>query len=299
MKGNQVEIIENNLADISRQQASLRERRLAHICDRAKYLGGQFSDKLFFTSDAFREIYNEVNSTIFAEDVPEFNVKATTDLMNETDNFDKIYLCRKLIELYSDLDINLIFGGGEKNDRIAYLRNSYTDTAYEIFSREIEDATVTYCADFNAVCEDVYYSRSGMCILPTENSTDGNLMRFRNLIKKYDLKIVMTCAVEAAQESVTKFALLKKNVEYIKMKKKHPLYFEISAVTENLRRLLSAAENYGFKLYKIDSVPISYSESEYSYDIIFSSDNGELFPFICYLFLELPQFNPMGIYTHL
>jgi len=293
-----VEIIDKNLADISRHQASLRERRLAHICDKANYLSKQFGEgELFFTSDAFREIYNEINSGMIIKDVPEFNINATMDMMNETDNFDRIYLCRKLVELYRPLDINSLFGGSEKNDKIAYLRNSYTDTAYEIFSREIEDATVTYCADFNAVCEDVYYSRAGMCILPVENSTDGNLMRFRNLIKKYDLKIVMTCAVEAAQESVTKFALLKKNVEYIKTKKKHPLYFEINAVTERLRRLLSAAENYGFKLYKIDSVPISYSESEYSYNIVFSSDNGELFPFICYLFLEIPQFNPIGIYT--
>jgi len=63
MKRDSLEIINNNLADVSSQQASLRERRLAHICDRALFLSGEFNDgEIFFTSDVFRERYEEVNS---------------------------------------------------------------------------------------------------------------------------------------------------------------------------------------------------------------------------------------------
>ena len=113
------------------------------------------------------------------------------------------------------------------------------------------------------------------------------------------------CSVDTSHSNYTKFALLKKNIEKIKIKSvnmKTQNFFELSvtlAKPSELTAILLAAEFYKLKLYKIDSTPLTYSDNEYSYDVIFITDSGKIQNFICYLFLEIPQFTPVGLYAYL
>jgi hypothetical protein len=67
----------------------------------------------------------------------------------------------------------------------------------------------------------------------------------------------------------------------------------------DLAGILTAAGFYGLRLYKADSVPVSYSDTEYAHDLVFVSDGAELDRFIFFLSLEAPQFIAVGIYPHL
>ena len=319
MDGLDINIINKNIIDLNRTQAGLQECRLAHIRDKAVYLYENCGGEEDFSTDAFRRFYKETNDNdelmrLFLEEVIQENQKALADVYSEMTNDECIYLCRVLTELYAgsgkDIISYLVSGSNAadsgRSNRIACMRNSYTDTAYDIFSRELSDPTVTYSTDFINVCEDVYYNRAGLCILPIENSKDGNLVSFRNLINKYELKTVMTCSVDTTYNNYTKFALLKKNIENIRLKThaKYHNFLEFGITLSNatsLSALLKAAESYNLRLRKIDSVPVTYSDNEYSYDIVIAVNDSEfdLMCFICYLCLEMPQFTPLGLYKHI
>jgi len=314
-----LDIINKNIVDLNRTQAGLQECRLAHIRDKAVYLYENCGDEEDFSTDGFRRLYKEMNDNddlmrLFLDEAIPENQKVLSDVYSEMTNDERIYLCRVLTELYAvrsgkDLVsylVNGIAGNTNAGSRIACMRNSYTDTAYAIFSRQLKDPTVMYSTDFINVCEDVYYSRANLCILPIENSTDGNLVSFRNLINKYELKTVMTCSVDTTYNNYTKFALLKKNIENIRLKShaRYHNFLEFNITLSNatkLSALLKAAESYNLRLHKIDSVPVTYSENEYSYDIVIAVNESEfdLMCFICYLCLEMPQFTPVGLYKHI
>ena len=313
-----LEIINRNIVDLNRIQAGLQECRLAHIRDKAVYLYENCGDEEDFSTDGFRQLYKEMNDNdelrrLFLDEAIPENQKVLSDVYSEMTNDERIYLCRVLTELYAvrsgkDIVSYLVNGiaGNVTGSRIACMRNSYTDTAYDIFSRQLKDPTVMYSTDFINVCEDVYYSRANLCILPIENSTDGNLVSFRNLINKYELKTVMTCSVDTTYNNYTKFALLKKNIENIRLKShaRYHSFLEFSITMSNaktLSALLKAAESYNLRLHKIDSVPVTYSENEYSYEIVIALNESEfdLMCFICYLCLEMPQFTPVGLYKHI
>ena len=72
--------------------------------------------------------------------------------------------------------------------RVAYLRNAYADRAFRRFCEQLGELSVVYCTDFESVCEEVYYGRADMCILPLDSSRDAKLIGFVRLVDKYELK---------------------------------------------------------------------------------------------------------------
>lgn len=96
--------------------------------------------------------------------------------------------------------------------RIAYMQNTFSDRAYRIFERVFERVAASYFPGFREVCEEVYYGRCGYGILPVSSSADGVLVSFRKLQAKYDLKIALEADVEMNDDTVMRFALLKKGL---------------------------------------------------------------------------------------
>lgn len=314
------QIIDANIAALNREYSSLCERRLAHIRERAVYIHsitGDIHDRdLPAWLEAIRTLYRDIVYDDFKEEtesICEPNRRGVSAMRSALYSCDRICLCRALMDTASRrltaedfLTADSII---KMPNRIAYLRNAYADAAYSRFSAVLREPTVTYCDDFAAVCEDVYYGRASLCIIPIENSSEGRLSTFRNLINKYELKIVLTCLVTTSDSGTeTRFALLKKNIERIPLlgQPKKTELFEFSVIisdtepqSSGLADILTAARCFGLTLYKVDSAPVSYSDTEYAQDLVFCTDGSELNSFICYLSLEAPQFMTIGIYPHL
>jgi prephenate dehydratase len=308
-----------NISALNREYASLCERRLAHIRELARYMrettGDMYDYDLPARLDAIRALYRDIVSGVFTEehDICEPNRRSVSAMLSAINSYDRICLCRAITDTFTRRpaaeDYFAADGVTLMPNRIAYLRNAYADAAYSRFSAVLREPTVTYCDDFPAVCEDVYYGRAGLCILPIENSSEGRLATFRNLINKYELKIVMTCLVMTSENGAeTRFALIKKNIERIPLvghPKKTEL-FEFSVIitsiepaSAGLLDIQTAAKYFGLTLYKVDWAPVSYSDTEYTQNLVFSTDVAELDSFICYLLIEAPQFIAIGIYPHL
>ena len=217
--------------------------------------------------------------------------------------------CRKRAEIGHPLSLSdFLDGDGDpENSRIAYMRNSYSDAAYVVFSQGIKDASVLYPQSFAAVCEEVYYGRAGYCILPYESSEEGVLSGFRRLISKYELSPVLTCSVvtDTAVQGTTRFALFTKNVMRLDVKKLYAgktvneyLKITVGGPQERvLERVLFAASLSGLSCVKTESIPLPWDESSYSSDITFLIDGADAVPFLLYLSLEIPECEIGGVYT--
>ena len=121
--------------------------------------------------------------------------------------------------------------------------------------------------------------------------------------RKYGLKIVLTCNVESATGRITKFALLQRELSIRECPSgvSDGEYLEIGfnfGDDEKLTEVIASAKYFGFKLHKVDSLPIYYSEKEYYFDVVFKG-KGELKKFLFWLELEVPGYEVIGVYTHI
>ena len=127
-----------------------------------------------------------------------------------------------------------------------------------------------------------------------------------SVIDKYELNPIFSCDITTPDGSVTtRYALLKKSIGIPKSEHREKCdscFFEFTRVPDssaNLGDILTAAKECTLSVYKIDSIPLTYSDSEFSCDIILKVDDmKELESFVLFLALVFPQYEPLGIYTH-
>lgn len=186
---------------------------------------------------------------------------------------------------------------------IAYLQNTFTDRAFHAFSETIPRARAQYHDSYPSICEAVAGGSCEACILPIEHAHDGKLNSFYRLIDRYDLKIACTCSLSQADSVESRFALLKKNISTAAPRQRIGFSFELSITLgsgASIAALLNAAELCFLRLRRIDTLPLEYSDDEFAFHVVLSADNDTAFlPFLLFLTLKMPQYNPIGIFPHI
>ena len=313
------ETIANNLAALMRRSLSVSERELAHISDAAERLVERvFSEPMGIISEnePFLTEYRELRDRIFSgterneDGIPEQSRRWIDALSDERRTEQAVALCaavcQKMRERGKPLGFGSFFPTGETDGdgkaRIAYLKNSYSDSAYRVFSSVLKNAAVTYPRDFNGVCEEVYYGRCRYCILPVETLEEGALTSFRRLARKFDLCPVLSCTVSSGDGAqTTRFILFSKSIERIECPSAGAVFsFRLtSRDSQAYLCALKALSLCGLRLMKIDSSPVSWDDGRYSLEFSAECGDGDLTVLICYLTLELPEYDPIGIYSQL
>ncbi len=290
-------IIDKNLKENERMLVNNLEKRIAHISEKAEMVMGGDMDEVRTVYENVFTVKSQINNCLPVNERYIFAVQSVISL------FDKINCvenhCPNNVMKIFDVDSDVSF----ESDTIVYLKNPLADIAYNNFSKLLKDARVSYEESFDDVCEEVYYSRAPYCILPVENSEEGRLSGFGRLIRKYELKIILTCNVESANGKTTRFALLKRELAVVKCSSNiiEGEYLEIGfnfGESQRLHEVLQAANFFGYRLNKVDSLPIYYSEKEYYFDVVFKG-KGELERFLFWLELEVPRYEIIGVYTHI
>lgn len=305
MTHDRLSVIAENLSALSSEASSVIERRIAHIYGLARAFAGGV------LSDALRSEYAKLLEII---ERPEQNSPVPEHFVRLSSRADRIALCGFIYENLGGqpappsaeklLGCTQPEGKGDMPNRICYLHNYFSDKAYNVFAEALENPTVTYATDFTGVCEDVYYGRAKYCILPVESSADGMLSGFRTLVGKYELNYSLTCDIHTQDgEDFTRFALLHRGIVPPPGAASGERVFEFSASFDDggatLGDVIDAAEAYGLKLRHVSLLPASYSGRSGMYDLAFSYEEKGLPEFIVFLSLEVPQFEALGLYTHL
>ncbi|MBQ7321102.1 MAG: hypothetical protein IJW99_03315 [Clostridia bacterium] len=307
--------IHRNLAELDRRQTDLLECRMAHMEEwarAARRFGGEERDSLLRFLDA---LHPETVKAL-PEDVPAVNREELTQALRALALPERLFLFRTLAaeegeEIFSERDED--GGAGESNgtdevperarDKIAYLRNSYADSAYLRFSATLAHPRAAYFDSFADVCEEVY---NGICeygILPLFHSRDGRLHRFFSMLEKYDLRVVCACEVPAAERegvTVTRFALVRKR--FLPIRRMRPSHAELMlpAGDDDLCELLSAARLCGMTTERVDTRPAEdFDETgaqNYLVSLRLPREHAPLAAFLAFLSLDLPRATVTGLY---
>lgn len=303
-------VITDNMALLHSEQCSAAERRLVQLRELA--LKAVRDSSVIFGENRVADFASLFDGASPIEDASEEAYSYLTTQKASTDFADKLTVCSIIAKEFSKRGLSLLdklldFKPYAKKVKIAYFKNAYADAAFRQFSEVLDNPSVTYASDFNAVCEEVYHGRADMCILPLDSSRDAKLISFYRLIDKYELSPIYSCDVTTPDGSVTtRYALCKKSMalpDRSKLNEGRSCFFEFNVDPDggaSLSDVLSGARACGMSLYKIDSIPLAYSDSEFACNIILEiGDSHGLDTFVLFLALAIPQYEPLGIYPHI
>lgn len=209
--------------------------------------------------------------------------------------------------------------GSLARGNIAYQHSIYTDEAFLHFSRVLPTARAVYSDSFTGVCEQVFNGLCEYCILPLENTQDGKLVRFYELIQKYELKIELTCSVTTSDNRhSTVFGLCRRGLRWPELLlPRKDFCFEFLFWQEpervTLGELLTAASSCSLTLWRSDCLPRSDEEIlmgagypfALCFDVPYESNQDTHYPnknflaFLLFLAVHSPTTLPLGIYQRL
>lgn len=219
---------------------------------------------------------------------------------------ERIALCKKFISVFGTNGLyKRDFGASLKKSqeyRVGMLENRYSTAALNAFESGLPLCSVLY-QSFEEVCENIVNSTCDFGIIPTESSDNGKLLRFYSLINRYDLKINAVSDIEYSDSSATtRYALVSKGIEYPESSLGTPDYFEFSINLHDpqaLNFIIYAASLCSMRLHRIDSLPISYKDREFLFCPIFEVKDADIDTFILYMYLDFPQYTPLGIFPRI
>ncbi len=190
----------------------------------------------------------------------------------------------------------------QQSARTAYMQNGFTDKAWRQFAEVVPDMTAEYFTGYGAVCEEVYNGRCRYCILPIYTSADGQLLSFRKLIGKYDLKICLETEVETAEDTFMRFALLRRRLAG-EENEPLPETVDISAVLPEegaAGGLIAACEILDTVVNAVYTVPLEYADrtQEFCLTLRLSGENPKESLAALALFLEASglRYTVVGLY---
>ena len=302
------DVIAANLRETALQIGALTEQEIAHLSELAIEIvsGDVDSPELIASLPDHRPPHFPLPS------LPQ-NAEMIARLQRQTAIWKSVMLCTELRRLLSDehaLSPDRFFSEQEELDetaknRVVYQRNSYADNAFLRFAKHLDTPLrALYAGGFTGVCEEVYNGSCEYAILPIENSAEGPLNSFTRLIDRYGLKIAATCDVPTADGSrITRFALLRRTLSLLQPSFQNDLFFEFIAPLQgepSIIDVLAAAHCCGLQLSRLDTRAPSEENSHLPAErVVLHTNRGDLYAYLLYLAMELPQYTPVGIYPHL
>lgn len=224
-----------------------------------------------------------------------------------SDGLDKVVFCRLLVDRLASVGIRV----GEKDfltnsvseSTFIYVKNSYADEAYDVFSQEFDSPRVRYAKDFKEALSFLANGEVGYCLLPFE---DGGvrIRTVEELIFDGDFKINSVTPVFGFDGTADmKYCLVSNSFLISDYTVEDDRYLELRLSCDNakeLTELLSSAECFGDELYRINSLSFSTVEGEKAYfSVIFRSTGRDFVELLVYLTLFSENSTTLGIYKNL
>ena len=313
-------VISQNLEYIFRAEASVHERKFAHLKERAEIIARAIKEQIGESDimDAVSHSYDaaEVYASRKGEerDFSRYfgvvNTNESAPISENSEKLDSFYTCKciaeydggaygkeALVRWLSEWESE---GEQDFADRkVSFVRGNGSGRAFEKFAKYVPGVLAEYEEDFRRALESVANGESTFAIVPIENSLDGRLNSFYRLIEKYVLSIVLAVEIPSDDyESSTKFALVYKKLDIIEAEGEELFECKITLrEPAELADIILAARYFGAEVCKIHSLPLSSGGRENSFDIVFGLRGANAAGLLCYLLLEFPHLSPVGVYT--
>jgi hypothetical protein len=314
-------VINQNLEYVFRAEASVYERKFAHLKERADIIARTLKAKLgtadtmsafsapYEAADIYADMRGERLS--FSELFGDVNSSVAVALSENSAKLDELYICKCIAEYdgkeFGKSDIVAWLSDSEeqaepaplRDRRVSFVRGGGSGRAFERFAKYVPGVLAEYEEDFRRALEAVANGETTFAIVPIENSFDGRLNSFYRLMEKYALSVVLAVDIPSDDyESNTRFALVYKKLDVIEAEGEDLFECKITLGEPcELADIINAASYFGAEVYKVYSLPLSSGGRENSFDMIFSLSGANVAGLFCYLMLKYPHLSPVGVYT--
>lgn len=185
-----------------------------------------------------------------------------------------------------------------------YVKNRLSDEAYDVFSQDLTDATVSYAETLREAAEAVADGRKEYAILPLEERGGARLASIATLLYKYDLKIASVTPVFGFDGSAdVKYAMVSKSFKVPEILEDDDRYLEIRLRQDGISSLSSlflAAEMLGASVYRINTVSFDTEEGQAAhYTVVFKDEGRDFSPLLVFLTMFSGSYTAVGIYKNL
>lgn len=297
MEDGALRFLSEHIESLKRKRRRLTEKSLGHLSELAELLCEDApEEEIFFKDEAFIGKYKSLTSYKESDEPAPFNRRAVNGEEYLLSHAERALLCMDLCEIFGIKGIkdastffDIIPPSGDST--VSYVKTPATDSAFLLFAPALRNPRTVYADDFNEECENVYYGKTEYCILPVASSVDGRLAGFRNLALKYGLKNVRICNVKNPDDTVSVFALMKKELE---IPSEGEPFFEFAIKDKvDITEITAAARVCGLKTVSVFLSP----ELDGLLNMAVRTNEDGICGFLCYLHLEHPDFIPLGIFS--
>lgn len=301
--GTPFSVVHENLARLDRRMEQLAECQLAHWSEwaHAVAMGGEERDLLLQMLDSL----HPDREPPLSSDIPTENRETIRGFYRHNATPRRLALLRAVLdrrsgELLTDPTAETFEISERGADKIAYVKNTFSDNAYLQFSTELTHPRATNFDSFSDVCEEVY---NGICeygILPILHERDGKLFRFYTLLEKYDLRIVCACDVPCVEQNgstVTRYALIRKALPSVRYANTTHVELLLPTGDNEICDLLQAAQLCGLTPIRLDTRTSGDADrADTVHQITLTHQGSDMQLFLAFLALCIPNCTVLGLY---
>ena len=218
-------------------------------------------------------------------------------------NFDKVLLCENLIREWERshneplLAEVLLDCAQFDSGYISYVKNKYSDHAFDELSPCIDEPRIVYAKNFVGVCEDVSHGFATYGILPIA-TPDGDIEAVKRLLSAYELKICAVTDIRAEDGALTKYALISDRLRFVFDAESRYFAFSLaSGGADSAEKMLEAFSIFGLNVCSVN-LNSAYTGGYNSYFCI-KENNENLSKLLLYLSLFYPDFVVNGFYSEI
>ena len=223
-------------------------------------------------------------------------------------NIDKLYLTVLYVRLLAERGYKLTEGDflptGVMPETFTYVRNSFSDEAYDVFSQDFSDPKVRYSQSFKECARAVSAGEVTYCLLPLEEKGGARLPTVAEIIFRNDFKINSVIPVFGPDGNADmKYALVSRSFTVPIRTKDDDGYLEVRFDTScgnALSEIFGAVDYLGMSVYRINTVTFDTEGESETYFSSVIKESGEGFSqLLTYFTLFVRDFVPVGIYKNL
>lgn len=302
----------SNLDMLAKESGKLHEESLCEMSFAAKKLAAEISEGIEggMSINELMAVLSEELSLVPSEpsaDTPDFTVNSVIKFIRQQNGINKAAFAKMLASELLKAGVTVseasYLDTEDQPQTFAYVKNSLSDEAFDVFSQEFSDPRIIYAQNFREACMAVAERKAGYCILPFEEKGGVRIPTISALVSSLDLKIIAITPVFGFEGTADmKYALIGRSFIIPECDDVTDRYFEFTVsrgANISLGELLSAAEYLSYSLFKVHTAVSDDTESEGWFTLIIK-DGGDTFaPFLTYLSLFADEWEPAGLYKNI
>lgn len=279
------------------------EKRLSSIRELALYIVALMNKKEKPFSDIKELLSRDVEEFGFHRELLPENKHLVLRGISYLHNFDKALLCESLIREWEKANNEpllaevLLDCAQLDSGYISYVKNKYSDRAFDELSPCVDEPRVVYAKNFFGVCEDISRGFATYGILPI-STPDGDIEAVKRLLSAYELKICAITDIKAEDDTVTKYALISDKVRFVIDADSRFFAFSLASDgADSTERICEAFSLFGLNVCSVN-LNSAYTGGYNSYFCI-KENNENLSKLLLYLSLFYPDFVVNGFYSEI